>query len=103
MILIVYALLLFPKTHTDMLTGKKRFMRRQKKRRNLVYYICGGIMTISLLLILAYMFLLGDRYPALKSLHPVFWLEFLVLLSFGITWLTKGQLFLRDGHYRKGP
>jgi len=102
-VLIVYALLLFPKTHMDMVTGKKRFMERQKHKRNMVYYICGSIMVISLFLILAYMFLLKNHYPALQDLHPVFWLEFMVLLSFGITWLTKGQLFFRDERYKKGP
>ncbi|MBE9518716.1 MAG: hypothetical protein IMY68_09105 [Bacteroidetes bacterium] len=102
-ILIVYALLLFPKTHMDMVTGEKMFMGRQKKRRNVVYYICGSIMTVSLLLIIAYMWFLGKLYPGLEDLNPVFWLESMVLLSFGISWLTKGQLFFRDENYRRGP
>ena len=102
-ILIVYALLLFPKTHLDMVTGEKMFMGRQKKRRNVVYYICGSVMTVSLLLILAYVWFLGRSYPGLKSLNPVFWLESIMLLSFGISWLTKGQLFFRDENYRRGP
>ena len=102
-ILIVYALFLFPKTHMDMVTGEKLFMGRQKKKRNVVYYICGGLMTASLLLIIAYMWFLANLYPGLKSLHPVFWLESIVLLSFGISWLTKGQLFFRDENYKKGP
>jgi len=46
-ILIVYSLLLFPKTHMDMVSGEKMFMGRQKKKRNVVYYICGSIMTLS--------------------------------------------------------
>jgi len=102
-ILIVYALFLFPKTHMDMVTGEKMFMGRQKKRRNVVYYICGSIMTVSLFLILSYMWFPGNLYPGLKDLNPVFWLESIVLLSFGISWLTKGQLFFRDENYKKGP
>jgi len=102
-ILIVYSLFLFPKTHMDMVTGEKKFMGRQKKRRNVVYYICGSIMTASLLLIIAYMGFLENLYPGLQDLDPVFWLESLVLLSFGTSWLTKGQLFFRDENYRKGP
>ena len=102
-ILIVYSLFLFPMTHMDMVTGEKKFMGRQKKKRNVVYYICGGIMTASLLLILFYMGFLEKPYPGLKRLNPVFWLESFVLLSFGITWLTKGQLIFRDENYRKGP
>ena len=102
-ILIVYALFLFPKTHMDMVTGEKKFMGRQKKKRNVVYYICGGLMTASLLLIIAYIWFLENHSPGLKSLNPVFWLESIVLLSFGITWLTKGQLFFPDENYKKGP
>jgi hypothetical protein len=101
--LIIYALFLFPKTHMDMVTGEKMFMGRQKKKRNLVYYICGGIMTLSLLLIIGYMWFLENHYPNLENIQPVFWLESIVLLSFGITWLTKGQFFFRDKNYKKGP
>jgi len=102
-ILIVYALFLFPKTHMDMVTGEKKFMGRQKKKRNVVYYICGGLMTVSLLLIITYVWFLEKPYPSLERLKPVFWLETVVLLSFGISWLTKGQLFFRDDNYKKGP
>ena len=102
-ILIVYSLFLFPKTHMDRVTGEKKFMGRQKKKRNVVYYICGSIMTASLLLIIVYLWILKNLYPGLKHLDPVFWLESLVLLSFGISWLTKGQLFFRDENYKKGP
>ena len=102
-ILIVYSLFLFPKTHMDRVTGEKKFMGRQKKKRNVVYYICGSIMTTSLLLILFYMGFLEDLYPGLKGFNPIFWLESFVLLSFGISWLTKGQLILKDDTYKKGP
>jgi hypothetical protein len=102
-VLIVYALFLFPKTHMDMVTGEKMFMGRQKRRRNVVYYICGSLMTGALLLILTYVWFLEKPYPALTRLDPVFWLETVVLLSFGISWLTKGQLFFRDDNYKKGP
>ena len=103
LILIIYALFLFPKTHMDMVTGEKKFMGQQKRKRNVVYYICGALMTASLLLILAYMWFLKDLFPALLQLNPVFWLETMVLFSFGISWLTKGQFFFRDKNYRKGP
>lgn len=102
-ILIIYSLLLFPMTHMDMVTREKLFMGRQKKKRNLVYYICGGVMSVSLLLILAYVWFFEDLDPGVKQLDPIFWLETLMLSAFGITWLTKGQLFFRDDNYRKGP
>jgi hypothetical protein len=103
MILIVYSLFLFPRTHTDMITGEKMFMGRQKRKRNVVYYICGSLMTVSLILILAYIWILEDHFQNLRRLNPVFWLEVVMLLSFGISWLTKGQLFFRDDSYRRGP
>jgi hypothetical protein len=78
-------------------------MGRQKRKRNVVYYICSGLMTVSLSLILLYVSILEKRYPNLQELDPVFWLEVVVLLSFGISWLTKGQLFFRDDNYKKGP
>lgn len=102
-ILIVYALFLFPKTHMDMVSGEKKFMGKMKRKRNVVYYICGALMTASLLLILAFMWFLQDLFPGLNQLNPVFWLETVVLFSFGISWLTKGQLFFRDENYKKGP
>jgi len=96
MILIVYSMFLFPRTHKNRVTGERKSMQRQKKRRNLVYHICGSIMTLSLLLIILYPYFMYNLYPGLKHLNPVFWLESIVLFSFGISWLTKGQLFLRD-------
>jgi hypothetical protein len=95
-ILIVYSLFLFPKTHMNRVTGESLIMQPQKKKRNLVYYICGSIMTVSLILIIFYLYYMDDFYPGLKQLNPVFWLESIVLFSFGISWLTKGQLFFRD-------
>jgi len=103
MILIVYSLFLFPKTHLDRVTGEKLDMGPQKKKRNAVYYACGSIMTVALALIILYMGILDDPYPGLKRLDPVFWLESLVLFSFGLSWLTKGQLFFRDEDYPRGP
>jgi len=102
-ILIIYSLFLFPKTHMDMVTGEKMFMGRQKKKRNVVYYICGSIMTASLLLIISNMWFLDNLFPDLIHLNPVFWLESIVLLSFGVSWLTKGQLLFRDENYKRGP
>jgi peptidoglycan/LPS O-acetylase OafA/YrhL len=103
MILIIYTLFLFPKTHMDRITGEKLFMGRQKRRRNVVYYCCGGIMTLSLVLIVACMLSLLELHPGLERLNPVFWLESAVLVSFGLSWLTKGQLFFRDEEYKRGP
>lgn len=103
MVLIIYSLFLFPRTHMDMLTGEKMFMGRQKRRRNVVYYICGTLMSVSLLLIMGFFWFFGRHFPNLRSLNPVFWLEVVILISFGVSWLTKGQLLFRDDTYRRGP
>ena len=66
-ILIVYAFFLFPKTHMDMVTGEKMFMARQKRKRNVVYYICGSLMTASLLLIILYFWFLEEPLPRPES------------------------------------
>jgi len=102
-ILIVYSLLLFPKTHMDRVSGEKMYMARQKRSRNVIYYICGSLMIVSVSLIVANYWFLKESYPGLKHLNPVFWLETIILLSFGISWLTKGQLIFRDDNYLKGP
>lgn len=52
-------------------------------------------------LIVIYMYLLHNLYPGLKRLDPIFWLETVMLIAFGISWLTKGQLLFRDEDYNK--
>lgn len=103
LVLIVYSLFLFPKTHMDKNTGQKLNMGTQKRKRNVMYYICGSLMTLALVLIILYMGFLEDRFPGLQDLNPIFWLESIVLLSFGFSWLTKGQLFFRDEAFNRGP
>lgn len=96
LILIVYTLFQFPKTFVDWRTGEKLTMTLQKKKRNVVFYTCGSIMVLSLALIFIYMWFLEDQFPKLDRLQPVFWLESISLFCFGISWLTKGQLFFKD-------
>lgn len=35
-------------------------------------------------------------FPLLRGYKPVFWLEWGALTAFGISWLVKGGLFLKD-------
>ena len=30
------------------------------------------------------------------AVHPVFWLEALAVIAFGVSWLVKGETVLRD-------
>lgn len=66
----------------------------RKRSRNNVYLVCGIIMLIAMAGILAVtVFHLGEKlYP----LRPTFWLELIALWAFGISWLVKGELVLKD-------
>lgn len=68
---------------------------KQKKMRNRVYRICGVLMLICIVVLALYTNV-RDRIPWLKQYKPVFWLESMALLAFGISWLVKGGLFLKD-------
>ncbi len=68
----------------------------QKKKRNLVYRVCGYTMLGCILLIGTYIILLKGKLLWLDNLNPVFWLEAFALWAFGISWLTKGEVLLRD-------
>ena len=64
----------------------------QKRNRNVIYKVCGYAMIFSIVLIGLYLFAMnGDSENQL-----VFWFETLALLSFGLSWLTKGEALLKD-------
>lgn len=75
--------------------SKGAVMTKQKKMRNRVYRICGVLMLICIV-VLAFYTNVRDNMLWLKQYKPVFWLEFMALLAFGISWLVKGGLFLKD-------
>jgi hypothetical protein len=67
---------------------------RQKKQRNRVYRVCGIIMAASVA---------GIPIDGIAAIHekiiflkPTLILETLALVSFGISWLTKGEFILKD-------
>jgi hypothetical protein len=65
-----------------------------KKSRNTVYSIWGIVMLAAMGIILALkVFHLGEK---LYCLRPTFWLELIVQWAFGISWLVKGGLVLKD-------
>jgi hypothetical protein len=73
---------------------------RQKRIRNRLYCSMGIIMLICMALIVIYLI---ARPPALKKLHPVFWLETIALICFGISWFVKGKTLLADEETRLNP
>lgn len=90
-----FSLFLFPKTTPG---GK---MTGRKKMRNVVYYVCGGLICFSILSIVllnftkVFAFLGIDKFPLWT-----FVFETLGLYAFGFSWLTKGETILPDKKHR---
>ncbi len=83
-----FSLVLFRKTHPNRPPTPRKLMR------NRVYTVCGYIILVSIGLIVAV-------YPfrtegAIGSVKPIFWLEALAVVAFGVSWLTKGEAILQD-------
>ncbi len=58
----------------------------QKKKRNIVYKVCAIGMVVALLFMV-----LPVNFP-----HKTFWVEAVALSFFGVSWLTKGEIWLKD-------
>jgi hypothetical protein len=83
-----FSLALFTKTAPD------KTPTRRKLQRNTVYRVCGYTIlgSIFLMVIVA----LPTVKTLLERLSPVFWLESLAVVAFGVSWLTKGETILKD-------
>ncbi|NND44791.1 MAG: DUF998 domain-containing protein [Xanthomonadales bacterium] len=65
----------------------------RKLQRNRIYRICGW----TILACLAAIALVWNFASVpIKQLQPVFWLESVAVIAFGVSWLTKGEAFLPD-------
>jgi hypothetical protein len=84
-----FCLKLFTKTAPD---GRPT---RRKLQRNIVYRICGYAILASILLI-GVVKLLPMVKSLVEPLRPVFWLESIAVIAFGVAWLTKGETILKD-------
>ncbi len=68
--------------------------RRKRKIRNKIYRTCGVIIMVAIILIGLYKSSNGEM--GWSRYKPVFWLEWVALLAFGISWLVKGEIVLKD-------
>lgn len=66
-------------------------MTPRKIQRNYIYRTCGIVMLVAMVLIPVL-----TRVTAIDFLHPMYWLETVVIVAFGISWLVKGETILRD-------
>ncbi len=85
-----FSLFLFTKTDPT------KTPTRRKLQRNQVYRACGYTLLASIALIFLLSFLPLESTQALSTYHPVYWLESLGVVAFGISWLTKGEAMLGD-------
>ncbi|MCP3962946.1 MAG: DUF998 domain-containing protein [bacterium] len=88
--LIYFSLCLFTKTHPN------RPPTPMKLKRNRVYWACGYTMLLCIVLIVVFYVLPAGVRSIIAAHSPVFWLEAIAIVAFGISWLTKGEALLRD-------
>jgi len=83
-----FSLALFTKTALD------KTPTRRKLQRNVVYRVCGY--TILACIFLMVVVALPPVKTLVERLTPVFWLESVAIVAFGVSWLTKGETILKD-------
>ena len=85
--LAVYSFFIFTKTDPS------RPMTPEKKKRNVVYRVSGIVIVVCL----AAIAILNLVPPGpIDQLKPVFWLETVASVAFGVSWLVKGETLLKD-------
>ncbi|MDQ3846827.1 MAG: hypothetical protein M3342_22860 [Bacteroidota bacterium] len=68
---------------------------KEKIIRNRIFKTCAIIIVVSILLIALYG-IFEEKLNGLKKYKPVFWLEWIALMAFGLSWLVKGEIVLKD-------
>lgn len=83
-----FSLVLFTKTDPT------KTPTRRKVQRNIVYRVCGYTILASIALIV--LLAVFPHSASIKKFDSVFWLESLAVVAFGVSWLTKGEMILKD-------
>lgn len=76
-------------------TKSRGTITKEKRVRNTIYRVSGIVILICISLIGWYGLSRGDS--PWSQHKPVFWLESIALLAFGVSWLVKGEFILEDG------
>lgn len=61
-----------------------------------LYKLCACVMGVALLLMFTFYLVPDGLRDQLKPYNPVFYLEALAIMAFGIAWLVKGGAFVKD-------
>ncbi len=88
--LIIFSLFLFTQTKKGVPPTQMKLVRNQ------VYTVCGLIMLTCVLLIGLYNLIPPESQSPVDQYQPVFWLETVAILAFGISWFVKGEGLLKD-------
>jgi len=83
-----FSILLFTKTAPD------KEPTPRKLQRNIVYLVCGY--TILACIFLMVVVAIPPVKTLVERLTPIFWLESVAVVAFGVSWLTKGETILKD-------
>ncbi|HYW72267.1 MAG TPA: hypothetical protein VE961_14620 [Pyrinomonadaceae bacterium] len=69
----------------------------QKLTRNKIYLLCGCLILLGIAGSgVSFMFRKLGYEGFFQTYKPVFWFESLAIISFGFSWLTKGEAILKD-------
>jgi hypothetical protein len=90
--LVYFSLFLFT------LTDKKAEPTPEKLKRNHVYRTCGWVMLVCVAGIAVFKMLFADEW--VRDHKVVFVLETIAIVTFGVSWLVKGEAILGD---KRGP
>lgn len=71
--------------------GKTKPRPKRKIIKNRIFRICGVLMVIAVGLIFLHLFNLGIPPDIYNQYHLTFWLEVVAVVSFGISWMVKGD------------
>jgi len=83
-----FALVLFRKTNPEQTPTSR------KLTRNSIYVVCGiGILVCIVLIMMVELLPVSS---SISRLSPVFWLEALAIILFGISWFVKGKAIVKD-------
>jgi len=88
LILAYFCLVLFRSTNPEVP------MTPEKRMRNRVYVVC-GILILSCIASIAALKLWAST-AFMDAYRPVFWLESIAVMAFGLSWLVKGEFILDD-------